>query len=86
MSLLRDEQGKVSTARCAMWVTLLAILYLAIVGPDRTGEVWAALKDIALALIGWAGGSRVMEYVAAMRRTPGPTPEDTGITPGDPSA
>ena len=84
MSLLKDEQGKVSTARCAFWIALLSVLYLAVLGPDRSNQVWETLREICLALIAWAGGSRMMNVVAQLRSKPGASsPAPTGITPGD---
>lgn len=83
MSLLHDEKGQWSSARCALWFVLFVIAYLAVRGPERAADVWQSLTEICLGLIGWAGGSRVMQYVASMRRSSGRTPDSTGITPGE---
>lgn len=66
-SLLRDEQGAWSTARCAFWLTLLVTLALVV----ATAFGWAALSPAAysllgimfMALAGWAAGPRVMQYL-----------------------
>ena len=68
MSLLRDEQGSLSTARCAFWITLLVALALAVL--DATGatntrpEGYTMLGTVVLALAAWAGGPRIGQYLA----------------------
>lgn len=82
MSLFRDERGQLSTARVTLFATLVVVWYLAVRGAQRTADVWNALTDITLALISWAGGARIAQYVSALRR-PKVSLEssDTGITP-----
>jgi hypothetical protein len=68
MSLLRDERGSWSTARCAFWLTLLVVLALVVL--DATGttntraEGYTMLGTVVLALAAWAGGSRIGQYLA----------------------
>ena len=66
-SLLRDEQGAWSSARCAFWLTLLVTLSL--VGAAAFGraalssDAYSLLGTVVLALAGWAGGPRVAQYL-----------------------
>ncbi len=68
MSLLRDEQGGWSTARCAFWLTLFVALALVVL--DATGttntrtEGYTMLGTVVLALAAWAGGPRIGQYLA----------------------
>ena len=79
MSLLKDERGSWSTARVALLLVVGVALWLAIKGPERQSEVWAYLESISLALIGWAGGTRVSQYISALRKS-GPKPP-TDVAP-----
>lgn len=69
MSLFRDEHGKPSMARVALGVTLAATLLLSWLDalfPDTVvvpPDAYAMLGGIVLALAGWAGGPRVMQYL-----------------------
>ena len=73
MSFLNDERGTRSSARLALWVTLTITLGLILVGAERAEVVWHLLETVVLALIGWAGGPRVFQYVAKLRNPEPPT-------------
>lgn len=68
MSLLRDEKHKLSTARCAFWLTLLVAL--ALIALDAFGvtavpqPAYAFLTAVVIGLMSWAGGGRVAQYLA----------------------
>ena len=68
MSLLRDEQGSLSTARCAFWLTLIVTLVLIVLhafGLARPPEAaYTLLGTVVLALAAWAGGPRIGQYIA----------------------
>lgn len=88
MAILKDEQGKWSSARCALWVILGLLAYLVISGKTRSTEAWTTLRETLIGLIGWAGGTRAVQYISKLRSTLSPganssLPENTGITPGD---
>lgn len=66
--MLRDERGKVSTARLAFWLTLLVTLTLCIldaVRDDVTVPVaaYSLLGSLCVALAAWAGGPRIAQYL-----------------------
>ncbi|HEX6558959.1 MAG TPA: hypothetical protein VF021_05835 [Longimicrobiales bacterium] len=67
--LLRDEQGKPSTARYAFWVALavsvLVVLFDALgVGPGLSQPGYTLLGSIDVALVAWAAGPRAFQYFA----------------------
>lgn len=68
MSLLRDEQGSWSTARCAFWLTLLVALVLVVFDAagvtDTRPEGYTLLGTVVLALAAWAAGPRMGQYLA----------------------
>ncbi len=67
MSLLRDEQGNRSSARVLLGVTLTFTLGLIALASyarlDVPGPVWPLLTSIIIALVAWAAGPRVAQYV-----------------------
>lgn len=78
MSLLKDERGSWSTARVALMLVLGVALWLSLKGPTRQAEVWSYLEAITLALIGWAGGARVSQYISMLRKPSAPPPPTDG--------
>lgn len=66
--LLQDETGSSSTARVAFWLTLLVTLVLCILDAIREDvtvptPAYSLLGTTVLALAGWAGGPRVLQYL-----------------------
>lgn len=68
MSLLKDETGSLSSARVGFWVWTvftIAIIIARMAGaPDPGNAVWSLVGGVFIALIGWAGGPRIMAYLA----------------------
>lgn len=67
MSLLRDERGSWSSARCAFWATLVyAFVFIAF---DTfgvavlAGAAYTFLGSLILALAGWAAGPRIAAHI-----------------------
>jgi hypothetical protein len=65
-----DEQGNLSMARLlvATWTIYLMLMWWLLPGVMTEHEISAALSML-LALIGWAGGARVMQYIAPSIQT-----------------
>lgn len=68
MSLLRDETGSLSSARVGFWVwtafTIVLVLGVAtklLLDPGQA--VWSLVGGVFIALIGWAGGPRIMQHL-----------------------
>jgi hypothetical protein len=62
--LIRDETGSVSSARVLLWVWTVVSLYLVVRHwPTVGNHVLAFLSTVELALIGWAAGPRVAQYL-----------------------
>jgi len=68
LEFLKDEQGRLSSARLSFWATLSLTFWLIIKGAVRPPEVWNLLHELLLVLGGWTAGPRIMQYVASMRR------------------
>lgn len=68
MEFLKDERGRLSSARLSFWATLSLTFGLIIKGSPRPPEVWNLLHELLLVLGGWTAGPRIMQYVAAMRK------------------
>lgn len=66
-NILRDEQGKVSTARVAFWVVLtydlLAILVDTLLTPVSAGGL-GLLGTLTTFITVWAAGPRMAQYMA----------------------
>lgn len=68
MSLLHDERGQWSSARCAFW----AILFFTVVvitgdvffARDVENAVYAILTTCFMATASWAAGPRIAQYLA----------------------
>ena len=69
MSFLRiwtDEKGNPSSARVLLWLWTLVVIGVIIShvrGVNFDQDLWPFLQTTFLALVGWAGGPRVMEYL-----------------------
>lgn len=70
IDFLKDERGRLSSARLSFWATLSLTFWLIITGTPRPKEVWDLLHEFLMVLGGWTAGPRIMQYVASMRRTP----------------
>jgi hypothetical protein len=70
MTLFRDEQRKFSLARTltALWSALcMAVVIYELTSKTHysvNNVTWAFLSTIELALIAWAGGPRIAQYIA----------------------
>lgn len=68
MSLLRDEQGSWSSARCSFWISLLVTLALIVVdaltGASVPNAAYSLLGTIVVATASWAAGPRIAQYLA----------------------
>ena len=68
MSLLHDEQGNLSSARTAFWVTLVVTLLLIVLDAfgvvAMAGAAYTLLGSLVIALASWAGGPRIAQYLA----------------------
>lgn len=67
LSLLRDEKGSVSSARCAFWVNQILLTFVVLVdlsGVAVGNVVYATLSTVFLACASWAAGPRIAQYLA----------------------
>lgn len=68
MSLLHDEKGALSTARCAFWLVLVwTLVLITLVGADvisLPAAAYGLLTTIFTGLFMWAAGPRLGQYVA----------------------
>ena len=67
MSVFRDEKGNVSMARVAVayWLALCGYAVAAALhGARPDNAVWAVLSGVAVALVSWAAGPRIAQYLA----------------------
>ncbi len=63
--LLQDERGRVSSARALLWLWSVVALALVVVKyRDVPNGVLAFFSGIEMALIAWAGGARIAQYLA----------------------
>lgn len=67
--LIKDENDGVSSARVGFWIwTVFTIALIAgvVTGTvaDPGNAVWSLVGGVFLALIGWAGGPRMMQHLA----------------------
>ncbi len=69
MSLIHDEKGKVSSSRSAFWVVLLwAVLLISAesfgwFNVTISGGAYGFIGAALVALVSWAGGARIAQYV-----------------------
>lgn len=66
-TLIADEQGNLSSARCLLWLTTtvaLRVIYLdATEWADPSAAAYALLTTMILAFTAWAGGPRLAQYL-----------------------
>lgn len=83
-SLLRDERGAYSSARCALWLTLAVTLWLiaaaAFGRAALSPAAYSLLGTMVLAFASWAGGPRVAQYLSTWA---GKAVESLGKAKGD---
>lgn len=80
---LRDETGAYSMGRLMCLIWTVVFIAVVIVFPDRaTPDFYTLMGGILLACIGWAGGNRVLAYVAPIfsAKTPRPPTDETTST------
>jgi len=69
MSLLQDEQGNWSSARCAFWATLVFVFLMIIADSFGLAVVasaaWTLLGSLVIALASWAGGPRIAQHLSS---------------------
>lgn len=65
LELVQDERGRLSSARVLLWLWSLVSLAL-VVTTWRTvpNAVLAFLSGVEIALIAWAAGARIAQYLA----------------------
>lgn len=63
--LIRDERGNLSTARVLLWCWSIAALGLVLAKyHDIPNPVLSFFSGILIALVSWAGGARIAQYIA----------------------
>lgn len=63
--LLQDERGQLSTARTLLWVwTAFTLALLALAWREVPNGVLSLLSAVEIALVAWAGGPRIAQYLA----------------------
>lgn len=62
--LVQDERGHLSSARVLLWVWSLVSLGLVLAAwRELPNPVLAFLSGVEIALIAWAGGARIAQYL-----------------------
>ncbi len=62
--LLQDERGQLSTARTLLWVWSLFMMGVIVCWWRAVpNAVLSALSGVEVALIAWAGGARIAQYL-----------------------
>lgn len=62
--LIQDEQGHLSSARVLLWVwSLFSLTLIALTWRELSNAVLAFLSGVEIALIAWAGGARIAQYL-----------------------
>lgn len=62
--LIQDEQGHLSSARVLLWVwSLFSLALIALTWRELSNAVLAFLSGVEIALIAWAGGARIAQYL-----------------------
>lgn len=65
LELVQDERGRLSSARALLWLWSLVSLGLVVTHwADVPNPVLAFLSGVEVALIAWAGGARIAQYLA----------------------
>lgn len=65
LELVQDERGRLSSARVLLWLWSLVSLGLVVrFWADLPNPVMAFLSGVEVALIAWAGGARIAQYLA----------------------
>jgi hypothetical protein len=65
LELVQDERGRLSSARVLLWVwTLFSLTLIAAAWREVPNAVLAFLSGVEIALIAWAGGARIAQYLA----------------------
>lgn len=66
-TLVADEQGNLSSARCLLWLTVivaLRVVYLdATEWADPSAAAYTLLTTMIVCFTAWAGGPRLAQYV-----------------------
>lgn len=63
--LIQDERGQLSTARTLLWVwTGFTLALLALTWREVPNGVLSLLSAVEVALVAWAGGPRIAQYLA----------------------
>lgn len=63
--LIQDERGQLSTARTLLWVwTAFTLALLALAWREVPNGVLSLLSAVEIALVAWAGGPRIAQYLA----------------------
>lgn len=64
-SFFTDEKGSYSMARLMFFLWSLYLMFMWLFYPQKLSDhSVSAVLSISLALIGWAGGARVMQYLS----------------------
>lgn len=64
LQLVQDERGQLSTARALLWVwSVFTMALVAIWWRAVPNGVLSLLSGIEVALIAWAGGARIAQYL-----------------------
>ncbi len=67
MTLLRDERGDLSTARCAFWLLLVwSLVLVTLTGlgvMSLSSAAYTFLGTAIVAVVSWAAGPRVAQYL-----------------------
>lgn len=62
--LIQDERGRLSSARVLLWVwSLFSLILIAFTWRELPNPVLAFLSGVEIALIAWAGGARIAQYL-----------------------
>lgn len=67
--IFQDESGSFSSARCLLWLWSAVTLWAVAVDATHAGDAlsnaaWGVLSGVEVALIAWAGGPRIAQYIA----------------------
>jgi Ca2+/H+ antiporter len=62
--LVQDEQGSFSSARVLLWTwSLFSLVFIVWTWREAPNAVYAFLSGVEIALIAWAGGARIAQYL-----------------------
>jgi hypothetical protein len=63
-AVIEDERGRISSARCLLWVwSLFSLALVALAWRTVGNPVLAFLSGVEVALIAWAAGPRIAQYL-----------------------